>query len=294
MSTGTLLVIAIAAIVVLAGLFLITAARRGDRNAATGLLAREAVKRDRKSRREKKAADTSAPPAATGRAFESMALARREGGAVVQVAAAAPPDLIRPPMDADELGVTRRKFLNRSIVVMFTAGIGAFGAAVLAFLWPQLSAGFGAKVKLGLVDDIRKDIEAKKEPKYFPEARTYITLYPTDSGTLAKAKKAYSAGVYAGMEEGVAAIYQKCVHLGCKVPWCGNSQWFECPCHGSQYNRVGERKGGPAPRGLDRFDLSVSDGILTVDTGGVRIGPPDGTNTTGQEAEGPHCVGGGH
>ena len=31
------------------------------------------------------------------------------------------------------------------------------------------------------------------------------------------------------------------------------SQWFECPCHGSKYNRVGEKHGGPAPRGLDRF-----------------------------------------
>ena len=61
-----------------------------------------------------------------------------------------------------------------------------------------------------------------------------------------------------GMEAGVTALYQKCVHLGCRVPECLTSQWFECPCHGSQYNRVGEKKGGPAPRGLDRFAISVS------------------------------------
>ncbi len=294
MNTGTILLIAIAAVVVFAGLFLAVASRKSDRNAATGLLARETVKRDRRSRRGAKS-DAAVPPAPSGRAFESMALARTERGEVVQVAAATPPDVIRPPMDADQLGQTRRQFFNRSIIAMFVTSLGGFGGAVLAFLWPTLSAGFGAKVKLGAIDDIVKDVQSKKEPKYFPEARTYITVYPTDKGVLEKAKKAYSPGVYAGMEQGVAAIYQKCVHLGCKVPWCANSQWFECPCHGSQYNRVGERKGGPAPRGLDRFDLSVgSDGVLVVDTGAVRIGPPDGTNTTGQEAEGPHCVGGGH
>jgi cytochrome b6-f complex iron-sulfur subunit len=91
------------------------------------------------------------------------------------------------------------------------------------------------------------------------------------------------------MEGGVVALYQKCVHLGCRVPWCKSSQWFECPCHGSQYSRVGEKKGGPAPRGRDRFAASVDGGVLVVDTGALSLGPPIGTNTTGQEAEGPHC-----
>ena len=30
----------------------------------------------------------------------------------------------------------------------------------------------------------------------------------------------------------------------------------------------------------------------TVDTKQIIVGPPIGTNTTGQEAEGPHCIGG--
>jgi cytochrome b6-f complex iron-sulfur subunit len=96
-----------------------------------------------------------------------------------------------------------------------------------------------------------------------------------------------------GMEAGYTALYQKCVHLGCRVPECPTSQWFECQCHGSQYNRNGEKKGGPAPRGLDRFPLTVEGGRVSVDTGIIIIGPAIGTNTTGQEAEGPHCVGGG-
>ena len=61
----------------------------------------------------------------------------------------------------------------------------------------------------------------------------------------------------------------------------------------SQYNQAGEKKGGPAPRGMDHFAMEVSGGALTVDTGTIIQGPPIGTNTTGQEAEGPHCVGAG-
>ena len=97
------------------------------------------------------------------------------------------------------------------------------------------------------------------------------------------------------MEAGVIALYQKCPHLGCRVPSCATSQWFECPCHGSQYNQVGEKRGGPAPRGMDRFAMEVTpDGFLLVDTGSVIPGPPIGVNTTGQESEGPHCLAGGH
>ena len=102
----------------------------------------------------------------------------------------------------------------------------------------------------------------------------------------------YDPRIVAGMAQGYVALYQKCVHLGCRVPWCESSQWFECPCHGSKYNRVGEKKGGPAPRGLDRFVLQVSGGQITVDTAASSLvqGPPIGTDTTGQTAEGAPCV----
>ena len=59
-------------------------------------------------------------------------------------------------------------------------------------------------------------------------------------------------------------------------PSASRSQWFECPCHGSQYNRVGEKKAGPAPRGMDRFPLTVAgNGDVTVDTGTRRHRPAD-------------------
>ena len=195
------------------------------------------------------------------------------------------------PPDPEALGVTRRQFLNRSIVGGMVLGLSGFGASVLAFLWPQVKGGFGSKISVGKITDIKAEITKGSGFAYYPEGRMWITEYPADA--LDKAKKVYSAPELTGMEAGVVALYQKCVHLGCRVPQCLTSQWFECPCHGSQYNRVGEKKGGPAPRGLDHFAMSVSGGVLTVNTGQIILGPPIGTNTTGQEAEGPHCISGG-
>src|SRR5690606_2784666 len=108
---------------------------------------------------------------------------------------------------------------------------------------------------------------------------------------LPKARALYDSAVLPAMEAGIVTLYQKCPHLGCRVPACETSQWFECGCHGSQYNRVGEKKGGPAPRGMDHFPATISGGEVTVDTGTIIEGMPIGTDTTGQAAEGPHCVG---
>ncbi|MEY2886118.1 MAG: hypothetical protein RJB40_973, partial [Actinomycetota bacterium] len=187
----------------------------------------------------------------------------------------------------------RRKFFNRAIITLFSASLGGFGASLIGFLWTSSSGGFGSKITIGNLTDVITQIRANKGFLYMPQARAWITEYPKESLSKGQAAYGHQAPVYAGLEGGVIALYQKCPHLGCRVPECGSSQWFECPCHGSQFNRVGEKKGGPAPRGMDRFGVSVANGILVVDTGTVFGGPPIGTNTTGQEAEGPHCVGGG-
>ncbi|MEI8337112.1 MAG: Rieske 2Fe-2S domain-containing protein [Actinomycetes bacterium] len=197
------------------------------------------------------------------------------------------------PVDEETIGISRRQFFNRGIVLSLALAIGAFGAAALAFLYSKSTGGFGGKVA---VDKGLKDVLAytseKKEPYYVPEARTYLVPYPPADASKAKKIPQYEK-LIPGMEQGIVAIYQKCVHLGCKVPWCASSQWFECPCHGSKYSRVGEKKGGPAPRGLDHFVIAIAgSGSLTIDTSVVLTGAPIGTDTTGQGAEGPPCVGG--
>ena len=254
--------------------------------AATGELSRETRQRDASTEPAAVSeASTSTELETTGRdraddtraIYESLPSKRRRGEAVVY-----------EPVDEEELGVTRRQFLNRGILGTVGLSVAGFGAACLGFLWPTGAGGFGGKVGAGKISDIVSYIQANAAPFYVPEARSWVVQYP--KADLPAAKKVYSAVTYAGMEQGLVALYQRCVHLGCRVPWCPTSQWFECPCHGSKYNRVGEKKAGPAPRGLDRFGIEVSGGSITVNTGDIEIGPPIGTNTTGQQQEGPLCV----
>jgi cytochrome b6-f complex iron-sulfur subunit len=276
------LIVAIVAVLVAAAIFVFVTSQRRDRASAMGL--REARHKDR----GRAAVERLEAEEGIRSSKDVEREAAREARGTDLVPAKPAPVARHAPMDPEVLAVTRRQFFNRGIVAMFGLGIAGFGTAAIGFLWPTLSGGFGSKIRAGQLDDILATIHEKREPFYVPEGRFYINPYPKD--VLGKAKKVYSGAVLEGMSDGVVALYQKCVHLGCRVPWCTSSQWFECPCHGSKYNRVGEKVGGPAPRGLDRFGVTVDGGVVVVDTKQVVQGPPIGTSTTGQQAEGPHCA----
>lgn len=292
------IVIPVLALLALAMLF--AALRRRDSRRAIGKLSRETRQRDR-SRAEGAAADASeagaadlavAPDSAalTAASAEQRAVRTWRGDdSTAEVVEAEVVSDWTPP-DPEAVGVTRRQFLNRSIIGFMGLSISGFGAAMIAQLWPAFVTGFGAVINAGTVDDIKDQIRDNNGFLKLSNGRMWITEYPESA--IEKAREVYSPGELAGMEQGLVALYWKCPHLGCTVPECVSSQWFECPCHGSQYNRVGEKRGGPAPRGMDRFSMSVNDnGELLVDTGSIIQGPPIGTNTTGQEAEGPNCIG---
>lgn len=285
---NTAVVIAIVALVLLAGVGIIAAARRRDTDLAVGELSRETLQRD-KSRAARGLAEAEA--AERGRTYERAAVA--PASTELAPVESAPPAAWVPP-DPEAVGVSRRQFFNRSITGFMVLGLSGFGAAVVGFLWPSASGGFGSSINVGDVEEVKQSVRDGNGFFYVPEGRMWVTEFP--SSALEKARAVYSAPELAGMEAGLIALWQTCPHLGCRVPECATSQWFECPCHGSQYNQVGEKKGGPAPRGMDRFAMSVEGGNFVVDTGTIIQGPPIGTNTTGQEAEGPHCIGsaGGH
>jgi cytochrome b6-f complex iron-sulfur subunit len=271
-------IIAAIILVVLAALVLLGASRRRDHRAVG--LSREARLRD-KTNPSLGVEDVGL----TGREFELAAL-EAQSDEEVEIVETVPPEPFVTP-DPMALGVSRRQFFNRGIVGMMGLSVAGFGGV----------SGFGSKIKVGNIPEILAEIKANNGFLYKPEGRMWLTAYP--NGAVEKARNTYSsseisgmaAGVDQGFEAGVVALYQKCPHLGCRVPNCVSSQWFECPCHGSQYNQVGEKRGGPAPRGMDRFAVTVNDGVLTVNTGAIIQGPPIGVNTTGQEAEGPNCIG---
>lgn len=195
-------------------------------------------------------------------------------------AAATPP---KPPKRKKPSGPSRRAFLRGSMAFGWLGVLGGFGAASLAFLWPDLRGGFGAVLDAGDEEEILEEIRANAAPVEFGSGRSYLVEYSEANDP---------DGSYAELTNGarVMALFWTCVHLGCKVPWCQSSQWLECGCHGSGYNRWGEYQEGPAPRGLDRFRVEVVDGVLQVDTSEVITGPSRGAGVLDQPREGPSCV----
>ena len=41
-----------------------------------------------------------------------------------------------------------------------------------------------------------------------------------------------------------------CPHLGCIVQWNATEMTFDCPCHGSRYDKHGTVINGPSNKGL--------------------------------------------
>jgi len=181
--------------------------------------------------------------------------------------------------------MSRREFFRRSLVASLLVYGAQFGGASIAFLWPNLKGGFGSVINAGSLDEIKAFITENDQPFYSGTGRFYIVAYNGDpEGDIDYQTE--------GVEmDGIMPLYQRCVHLGCRVPFCIQSQWFECPCHGSKYNTAGEYELGPAPRGMDRFRVEVtSSGDVMVDTSEVIQGPPRGTDTLHRPPAGPFCV----
>ena len=167
-----------------------------------------------------------------------------------------------PPADDPARGIDRRRFLNGTWKALGVVLIAEGVWTSYDLLNPAAAAG-GGVIDAGPVDNFLQEGSAT----YFLDGRFYVTNY----------------------QGGLRALYQKCPHLGCRVPFCESSGRFECPCHGSVYNVIGEYIQGPAPRGMDRFKITIKDGHVWVDTSNVITGPSRGELSGPSEALGPAC-----
>jgi cytochrome b6-f complex iron-sulfur subunit len=294
MDATTIFIIGVVAAALLAGAGVFTvAARRGtSAGPLTGELDRRALRKDRQAQRVRAEAAgggvaTLAPPDVEEDAEAPPAAVPPEGPIV------ATPVFEKQQVTAAEYGVTRRQFFNRAILGLFGgAFLGGLGLAILAFLWPKLKGGFGSKINVGPVNDLRTQLlnsDGTISPVFLAAAQTWIVPFDESRapGSSFDGLPVFAGG--GGGESALMALWQRCVHLGCRVPACESSQGFECPCHGSKYNFHGEYVDGPAPRNMDRFVVEEADGNLIIDTGAV-IETPRAKTKTINYPQGPSCL----
>lgn len=182
-------------------------------------------------------------------------------------------------MAVDRL-LSRRSFLRRSLA----AGVGLlsleFIGGSLAFLWPNIRDGLGATFRVGTMADIlaAEPRFAQGHPYSFTPARSFLVNIPA-ARRLAAGE---TADVPLPRADEMVALWRRCPHLGCMVPeLCDGMKRFECLCHGSTYNILGEKLvKGPAERGMDRFAVLVEDdGTVLIDTREILRGAPEGVLT---------------
>lgn len=138
--------------------------------------------------------------------------------------------------------IQRRDFLKITWAALGGLAALEIGGLVLAYMQPRLAEGeFGAQIAVGNVDDFPPG-----SVSHIPNGRFYLARL-ADGGFL--------------------ALYQRCTHLGCNVPWDQAQSTFVCPCHNSQFTLEGEVVNPPAPRPLDLFPVLIQEGQVMVDTG---------------------------
>lgn len=175
-------------------------------------------------------------------------------------------------------GLSRRQLMRAAL----GTGIGLWLletlAGTLAFAWPNLTRGFGAPIPIGDLETVKLQNSAlpidQGFPAYYSEARAFVILVDPAQQRFLTGEDTTGDGTALN----VRALYQRCPHLGCKPNPCVRNFWLECPCHGSRYDRLGVKVDGeafgPAPRGMDRFSVTVDgDGKLTINTGKITLGP---------------------
>lgn len=180
-----------------------------------------------------------------------------------------------PSQTEEKKPINRREFLN--FAWLASLGFLTVNMAGMTYLFamPRFKEGeFGGVVTVGSAAELPA---AGSAPVNMPKVKMWLS----------------------NTDEGVAAIYKVCTHLGCLYNWREQEDKFVCPCHGSQFDTKGEYILGPAPRSLDRFEIEVIDAnsgdvLAKTDEAGNPLPLPDNPNAiirvnTGKRIQGkPH------
>ena len=188
-----------------------------------------------------------------------------------------PGPVLRRLRAGDSGAISRRTLLRRTVGLGVAVWLTEIVAGTLGFAWSAIVLA-APKVRAGTLADLIARNQglpiADGYPAYVSEAKAFVVL-------LDPTRRAFFPGsdeTGDGTLLNVRALSQRCPHLGCRPNPCIEDRWFHCPCHQSRYDRLGIKPEGttfgPAARGMDRYAIEVDgDGVLTIETGRVALGP---------------------
>ena len=175
------------------------------------------------------------------------------------------------------VGISRRSLLRIGIGGAIAVWLTEMVGGSLAFVWSAATLR-PLKVVVGTLSSLvaaNPDLPIRDGfPAYVADAGAYVVLLDPGLGAWQPGTDLTGDGTALN----VRALSKRCPHLGCKPNPCIEDYWFHCPCHQSRYDRMGVKPAGerygPAARGMDRFAVAVdADGVLTVDTSHLTLGP---------------------
>jgi Rieske Fe-S protein len=146
---------------------------------------------------------------------------------------------------------SRRDFLGRCATVV----LGTVAAAASVFAPLRAIFGVGKSV------EVVPDELALGKLADFPQGRASEVRLRAEERDAWLRQPAEVGSVFVVREGSTARVLSaSCPHLGCPVDYDAATRRFACPCHRSVFALDGERISGPAPRGLDPLQTSVTDG----------------------------------
>ena len=193
---------------------------------------------------EAKPTETGAQPTAsaakTAAATEKPAKAKKpEGPAKTQL----PSPQKKVAVDKQgSIWMSRRNFFSRTGWVAFFSFLATMLIGSLRFMFPRVLFEPSPVFKAGYPDDYPV---GQVSTKWVKDKRVWLVRD----------------------DQGFYAIIAICTHLGCTPRWLSAENKFKCPCHGSGFTREGVNFEGPAPRPLERAQITLAeDGQLLINS----------------------------
>jgi cytochrome b6-f complex iron-sulfur subunit len=184
-----------------------------------------------------------------------------------------PPIVAAPAPERTGPAISRRGVLRLAFWSALFASVGGIGATMVNAVYPRKITGFGGPI----VVPAARIPAPGDDPVRILAARCWLVNLLPDEGLLASDKESSQGGL--------VALWQKCPHLGCTVPWkpgfpvqedpIARDGYFNCNCHGSTYTKAGTLIRDPATRSMDTMEIEVGAGGIVIQTGKIAHGKKD-------------------